>query len=170
MLSDITIVSKHFFFFFCFRSPATLGAMVVGTILGWTSSAQLLLPQSAKFDVTDEDALSYGPVFALGALGGCIEAGLMLNTIGYRYSIAIYEALVAVGWVILTVPTSKIMLSAGRILQGLGVGGLCAVIPLYVGETSQPKIRGGFLRVKTVTLYVNFPILHELNRVMYSTE
>lgn len=116
--------------------------MVVGTILGWSSSAQMLLPGSVEFQVAKEDAHKYGPVFALGALAGGIKAGVMLNLIGYRYSFMIDEAMVTIGWVILTLPKSKIMLIAGRIIQGVGVGGLCAVIPLYVGETSQPHVRG----------------------------
>lgn len=127
----------------CFLFSATLGAMAIGTILAWTASAQEILPgQGFPFTVTKDDASTYGPAFGVGAMLGALPAGLVAGKIGPCRAMAWYEMLVAVGWLWLIFPHSMWMLIAGRILQGVGVGALCSIIPAYVAEISQPNIRG----------------------------
>jgi MFS family permease len=45
--------------------------------------------------------------------------------------------------ILCTVPTHQLgMIYAGRLLTGLGVGGIAAVSPIYIAELSPPAIRG----------------------------
>lgn len=114
----------------------------MGTILGWSSPSLTILPDAVSFPVTLDDAAYYGSVFGIGAFFGSIPAGPISTLIGRCYSMIIYELLVIVGWIILTIPVALWMLIGGRILQGIGVGGLCAIIPAYIGEITEPRIRG----------------------------
>ncbi|XP_060856540.1 facilitated trehalose transporter Tret1-like [Metopolophium dirhodum] len=125
-----------------FSLIATLGAMVMGTILGWTSPANTLLQNGVGFPISVDDLKSFGSIFGIGAVFGALPAGKLSATIGRRYSMVLFEIIIIVGWIFLTMANASWMLLAGRVLQGVGVGALCTVIPTYVAEISQPHIRG----------------------------
>lgn len=139
----IIIIPAHFIVFIC-PVLATLGAMAMGTILGWSSPARTMASKSYPFQVTEHDAGIYISVIGIGAVMGAIPAGAVSRVIGRRYGMILYEVFVISGWVCLTMPKAIWMLIVGRILQGIGVGALCTIIPAYVGEISQPNIRGTF--------------------------
>jgi len=122
---------------------ATLGAMAMGTILGWSSPAQDMLSRGQlPFPVNAHDALTYSSALGIGAVAGAMHAGAVSRAIGRRYGMILYEMFVVSGWACLTVPAAAWTLTAGRVLQGVGVGALCTIIPAYVGEISQPDVRG----------------------------
>ncbi|XP_015371045.1 PREDICTED: facilitated trehalose transporter Tret1 [Diuraphis noxia] len=121
---------------------ATLGAMVMGTILGWTSPANELLPSGVGFLITVDDLKSFSSIFGIGAVFGALPAGKLSATIGRRYSMVLFEIQIIIGWIFLTMANASWMLLAGRVIQGIGVGALCTIIPTYVAEISQPHIRG----------------------------
>eukprot|EP00102_Acyrthosiphon_pisum_P026970 XP_016664180.1 PREDICTED: facilitated trehalose transporter Tret1-like isoform X2 [Acyrthosiphon pisum] len=123
-------------------SKATLGAMVMGTILGWTSPANTLLQNGVGFPISVDDLKSFSSIFGIGAACGALPAGKLSATIGRRYSMVLFEIIIIIGWIFLTMANASWMLLAGRVLQGVGVGALCTVIPTYVAEISQPHIRG----------------------------
>jgi MFS family permease len=124
---------------------ATLGAMVMGTILGWTSPANALLPSGVKFSISVDDLKSFSSIFGIGAVIGALPAGKLSAIIGRRYSMVLFEIYIIIGWIFLTMANASWMLLVGRVLQGIGVGALCTVIPTYVAEISQPHIRGNYL-------------------------
>jgi len=123
---------------------ATLGAMVMGTILGWSSPANNLLSSGVGFLYTVDDFKSFSSIFGIGAVIGAIPAGKLSEIIGRRYSMVFFEIHIIIGWIFLTMANASWMLLVGRILQGIGVGALCTVIPTYVAEISQPHIRGEY--------------------------
>jgi MFS family permease len=51
------------------------------------------------------------------------------------------------------------MIYAGRLLTGLGVGGLAAVSPIYTSEIAPPAIRG-----RLTGLYVNYMPWQDFSR------
>ncbi len=61
-----------------------------------------------------------------------------------RYSIALKgHKLTIPSSILCTVPTHQLgIIYAGRLLTGLGVGGLAAVSPIYTSEIAPPAIRG----------------------------
>lgn len=123
---------------------ATLGAVANGTILGWSSPAQVMLEMEnqVSFTVTGKDTQMFSSVFGIGAALGALPAGYVSGLFGRRTSMMLFEGFLFVGWIILVIPTSVWMLSAGRVLQGVGAGALCAIIPSYVGEIAEPQMRG----------------------------
>ncbi|VVC44856.1 Sugar transporter, conserved site,Major facilitator superfamily domain,Major facilitator, sugar [Cinara cedri] len=123
---------------------ATLGAVANGTILGWSSPAQVMLESEnqVSFPVTDKDTQTFSSVFGIGAALGALPAGYVSGLFGRRTSMMLFEGFLLVGWIILVYPTSVWMLSVGRVLQGIGAGALCAIIPSYVGEIAEPQMRG----------------------------
>lgn len=134
-----------YFLFFFFSVTATLGAIATGTILGWSSPAQVMFESGAAhtpFAVTDKDVQTFSSVFGIGATVGAVPAGYVSGAFGCQAAMMLSEAFLLVGWVMLVAPAYPWMLSAGRVMQGVGVGALCAVIPSYVGEISESRLRG----------------------------
>ncbi|XP_050435727.1 facilitated trehalose transporter Tret1-2 homolog [Adelges cooleyi] len=119
--------------------------MAMGAVIGWSSPAVVLLEAgnfSSPFPVTKADTQTYGSIFGIGAAIGALPAGSMAKLMGRCMSMVVFEIVLFGGWVCLIVPRGVWMLNLGRTLQGIGVGALCAVIPMYVGEISEPTIRG----------------------------
>lgn len=118
--------------------------MANGTIIGWSSPAQFMLETDNQlpFSVTNKDTQTFSSVFGIGAALGALPAGYVTSLLGPRISMMLFEGFLFIGWVILVLPTSVWMLSAGRILQGIGTGALCATIPSYVGEIAESSMRG----------------------------
>jgi len=94
------------------------------------------------FTVTAKDVQTFSSVFGIGAALGALPAGYVSKMIGRPGSMMLFEGFLLVGWVMLVLPTSVWVLHAGRMMQGIGVGALCAVIPSYVGEIAEPRMRG----------------------------
>jgi MFS family permease len=66
-----------------------------------------------------------------------------LEQLGRKWTVIISDAIFAVGAILCTVATHQLgLMYAGRLLTGLGVGGIAAVCPIYLAELSPPAIRG----------------------------
>lgn len=105
---------------------------MMGIVLG-----SLIPGQDKKYASTD------GIAFSLGAVVGALPAGVVSANIGPRKAIMLFEAIVVPGWVILMVPTSA-MIIAGRVIQGIGIGAMCTVVPTYIAEIAYYNVRGEF--------------------------
>ncbi|XP_050535057.1 facilitated trehalose transporter Tret1-like [Daktulosphaira vitifoliae] len=136
---------------------ATLGAMAMGTIIGWSSSAVGMLESGnfpSPFPVDKEDTKTYGSVFGIGAAIGALPAGSVASVLGRCLSMVVFEIFIFIGWLCLIIPKAVWMLNTGRVLQGIGVGALCALIPAYVGEISEPAIRGSLCSIFQVLVVI----------------
>ncbi|XP_050435946.1 facilitated trehalose transporter Tret1-like isoform X4 [Adelges cooleyi] len=123
---------------------ASLGAFVIGTILGWSSPTLPMLEsgEAVSFEVTSAGAATAGSLFGLGAVIGAVPAGAVSSAFGRKVSLLVSEAHVLFGWLMIAFPQAMRMLYIGRILQGVGCGAMCAIIPTYVGEIAEADIRG----------------------------
>jgi MFS family permease len=66
--------------------------------------------------------------------------------------------------ILCTVPKHQLgVIYAGRLLTGLGVGGLAAVSPIYTSEIAPPAIRG-----RLTGLYVKHPLWPDFHRTNVS--
>ena len=66
-----------------------------------------------------------------------------LELLGRKKTVMVSDAIFVVGAILCTVPNGQLgLLYAGRLLTGLGVGGIAAVCPIYIAEISPPAIRG----------------------------
>lgn len=95
-----------------------------------------------SFEVTGKDVQMFSSVFGIGAALGALPAGYVSSVFGRPASMMLFEGFLLVGWAMLVLPTSVWILSAGRMIQGIGVGALCVVIPSYIGEIAESRMRG----------------------------
>lgn len=93
----------------------------------------------------------YRVAFGIGAIVGAISASPLRMAMKRAMVIAIFNTIMAFGLLITTPcrsydPENDLLLSITcRLLMGMGVGGLSAIIPSYIGEIAKSKSRGKFM-------------------------
>lgn len=79
------------------------------------------------------------PLFAL--LGGVL-GGPMIEYIGRKMTIMVTSVLFMVSWLLIGFANGVWFLYTGRSVAGLSVGLASLALPVYLGETIQPEVRG----------------------------
>lgn len=93
---------------------------------------------------------------------GCWAGGLLAEKLGRKTSLALLFPLYHVSWLIIGLAGSVETLVAGRSLNGFCSGVLAPIFPIYVGETSDPVLRGVLLGAVSLTLSVGILACHAM--------
>ena len=118
----------------------------VGLISGWTSPyvAKLTSPNS-PFLVSTTEASWIVALLSLGRILGAILGAIGVSCVGSKRT-ALYAGIPQLlGWVLLLSVDSVQWIYASRILSGVSLGFFFVCFPLYIGEVSDPKIRGALV-------------------------
>lgn len=156
--------SKVFFYAF----TAAFGALVVGLNMGGISGAIDLI--EAEFSLS---ALAKG--FVTGALMvGCLFGALLGGRLSDRYGrkpmlmiSAILLAVSAAGSAFLSASAAPLVIF--RLIGGLGVGVLSAVIPTYITEISPAELRGTFVSFYQLFVVVGILVAYCANYLLVGT-
>ncbi|KAE8449607.1 hypothetical protein EG329_007937 [Mollisiaceae sp. DMI_Dod_QoI] len=81
-------------------------------------------------------------IYTLGCLMGAFASTSIGNPLGRRRTLVIFAVVSAIGTILQGSSFSLGQLIVGRIISGIGVGGVNAVIPVWQAECSKPKNRG----------------------------
>lgn len=104
------------------------------------------IPQgSSGFSTSKSAEISSNVVSLLtaGCFFGAIIASFLNEKLGRRYALMIFTSVFLVGAAIQTGAQHSIgVIYAGRVIAGLGIGGLSAITPVFVSENCPPKVRG----------------------------
>lgn len=125
---------------------ASVGALVIGCVLAWTSPGLPLLRDtnsSAPLHLDNSEAESWIAAWTpIGAIFGALPAGFFADLLGRKLTL-IGFTIPWIGTWILTALTSNLkLLYLARFVSGVIVGLFCAVLPMYVTEISEDSIRG----------------------------
>ena len=119
---------------------SAISALLYGYDTGIISGA--LLQIARDFDTGD----GWEQVIAASILAGAVVGALVCSRLserwGRRRTVLTIAAVFAIGALACAVAPSKELLSLGRIVLGLAVGGATQTVPMYVAELAPPKIRG----------------------------
>ena len=111
-------------------------------------------------------------IYSAGGFFGALFMFFSLEHIGRKSTIIISDAIFILGAILCTTPKNQLgLLYAGRLLSGLGVGGIAAVAPMYIAEISPPAIRGrltGFFESSyqigaLIGFWINFGIVRNIS-------
>ena len=139
---------------------ATMGNLVMGTCIGWSSPAGPLLAKPAQedgFNLTDDQNSWVGCLMPAGALLGGQVGGLLMTKLGRKGAMMTGAALFAVSYLLLVVAPNVWVIYVGRFCTGVCTGICSIVCPVYVAETATPS-RRGFLG-SCVQLMVTFGVM-----------
>lgn len=73
---------------------------------------------------------------------GPLIAGPLANVIGRKWTLLSSTAFFVISFILLLTTGTVIQMCIARFLQGLGVGFVMCVQPMYIGEISSDEVRG----------------------------
>ncbi|KAL3267990.1 hypothetical protein HHI36_007124 [Cryptolaemus montrouzieri] len=135
-------------------------AVGAGTVLAWSSPALTELASSNGLNsnnvtaidnstiqngstivLTKKEEALLGSILNLGALMFAIPVGYIADKFGRK--MAIYSSAVTflLGWLFIVIANNLEILLLGRFFGGMGLGAICVVFPMYVGEIAEHSIR-----------------------------
>uniref|UniRef100_A0A1L8DF37 Facilitated trehalose transporter Tret1 n=2 Tax=Nyssomyia neivai TaxID=330878 RepID=A0A1L8DF37_9DIPT len=122
----------------------SMGSMVVGFASAYTSPAlvSMMDRNQTSFDVDMDQASWVGGIMPLAGLAGGICGGPLIEYIGRKNTILGTAIPFIVSWLLIACATNVWMVLAGRALSGFCVGIASLSLPVYLGETVQPEVRG----------------------------
>ncbi|NWU98037.1 GTR8 protein, partial [Upupa epops] len=123
---------------------AVLGPLSFGFVLGYSSPVipELRKISDAKLRMDSSQASWFGSVVTLGAATGGILGGYLVDKAGRKLSLMLCSVPYVFGFVVIISAQNVWMLYLGRMLTGLASGITSLVVPVYISETSHPKVRG----------------------------
>ncbi|XP_030754375.1 facilitated trehalose transporter Tret1-2 homolog [Sitophilus oryzae] len=146
-----------------------------GIAMSWTSPVIPKLHDDENpfgHDVTTTHEAWIAALMPLGAAVGPLAAGYCADKLGRKKALIFLALPMIVGFLTLSWATQIGLYYAARFLIGLGVGSAFAIVPMYVGEISQPHNRGkyGSAMGVLITLGIIYPfsIGPHLSISMYS--
>ncbi|OXU30195.1 hypothetical protein TSAR_008932 [Trichomalopsis sarcophagae] len=83
-----------------------------------------------------------GSIMPLSALFGGIAGGPLIEYIGRRNTILFTAFPFIISWLLIGLASNVAMILSGRALSGFCVGVASLSLPVYLGETIQPEVRG----------------------------
>ncbi|XP_055374636.1 facilitated trehalose transporter Tret1 isoform X3 [Condylostylus longicornis] len=122
----------------------SLGSMVVGFSSAYTSPALVSMTDRniTAFDVTPQEASWIGGLMPLAGLAGGIAGGPLIEYLGRKNTILATAIPFIISWLLIACAVNVIMIFVGRALAGFCVGVASLSLPVYLGETVQPEVRG----------------------------
>ncbi|XP_046671157.1 facilitated trehalose transporter Tret1-like [Homalodisca vitripennis] len=129
-------------------SAASLGVLTCAFPYAWLTPIlpQLLSPDSEiPMDTEGVSWMLIMPEF--GTLISALPAGFLADRIGRKTVILISAPIFLIGWIFILYTKSLLIINIARVFQGLGVGIIYTVMPMYLGEIASPKYRGAITSI-----------------------
>merc|ERR550534_842668 len=115
----------------CFAAfAATMGNLVMGTSISWTSPALPLLKKGegeGGFSLSTSEASRVGSLMPIGALIGGQVGGLFMSKLGRRGAMMTGAVMFAFSYLVLVVAPNVYFVYVGRFATGLCTG-ICSVV------------------------------------------
>lgn len=103
---------------------------------------------------------------ALPMAPGCLISGWLMEKFGRRNSHYIICALFLLGWLLIACAENLTLMLAGRFFTGICVGLLGPLGPVYIAETTEPKLRGFFLAAVSLAIALGIFAAHLIGTFM----
>lgn len=125
---------------FIVMALAGLGGILYGFDIGVISGALVFMKDDLSISANDA-SLIVSAVLGGGSLA-TLCSGPFADRFGRRYSINVSAVVFIIGTLILVFATGFHMVMVGRLVQGIGIGIITIVVPLYMTETIPSRLRG----------------------------
>ncbi|XP_055848186.1 uncharacterized protein LOC129913473 [Episyrphus balteatus] len=128
-----------------------------GIGLGWVAPMLLIFqsPESPlAFNVSVQEISWIGAYVGVGAVTGSLIFGVLLDLIGRKKCLYIVAVPHIFFWILVFIANDVNYLYIARILGGTTGGGLYAILPIFVAEIADSKIRGTLCSIFIFTLNI----------------
>lgn len=132
-----------------------------GINLGWTSPyLPKLMSNTSSIPTTSDEGSWCAVAPLLGAPPGAIIAAILVDKIGRKFITLLMAPVVCISFLGIAFANSIWLITGIRLIIGAAEGALYTTLPMYIGEISDPKIRGfltGTISIFAIsgTLFIN---------------
>lgn len=130
----------------------TIGSFLFGFDTGIISGALLFIRRDLHLDSFGQSSVV--SVLLLGAVAGALASGRVSDRIGRRAILGLLGVIFTIGIAITAIAGGYATMLVGRVVMGIGVGGVSATIPTYLGEISPSHIRGRMLTLNQLLIVI----------------
>ncbi|XP_044581603.1 facilitated trehalose transporter Tret1 isoform X1 [Cotesia glomerata] len=120
----------------------SIASLLIGFSSSYTSPALPSMKELKPFELDSNMESWIGSIMPLSALIGGIMGGPLIEYIGRRNTILSTAIPFMAAWLFIATATNVWLVLVGRALSGFSVGIISLVLPVYLGETLQPEVRG----------------------------
>ncbi|XP_067005259.2 facilitated trehalose transporter Tret1 [Anabrus simplex] len=126
-----------------------------------------LYGKEGELSLTDEQASWVGSLVYIFQPIGSAVSGILTEPLGRKRSMILVNITPLVGWLLLYFAESVTMLYVANAIMGLGIGFMEAPVLTYVGEISQPHLRGILTAYTGVLAQLGYFMVYMLGAVMH---
>lgn len=141
----------------------TIGSFLFGFDTGIISGALLFLRDDLNLSAFQQSSVV--SVLLLGAVAGALASGPVSDRIGRRAILGLLGVVFTIGIAITAVAGGYWPMIAGRVIMGVGVGGVSATVPTYLAEMSPAHIRGRMLTLNQLLIVIGLLAAYVVNLV-----
>ncbi|CAG9771087.1 unnamed protein product [Ceutorhynchus assimilis] len=121
-------------------------AFCAGASFAWTSPALEFLTEtnntSPGFTITTTQEATVGAILMFGGLLFALPSEKCANCIGRKWTLVLIALLFLISFSLITLAVNFTMLVIARFLAGVGLGGICVLVPMYIGEMAEESVSG----------------------------
>ncbi len=148
-------------------ASACISGFLFGYYMAVISGALLFLSPAFHFSLGDETI--FVSIILLGAIMGSITGGYLTERLGRKKVFWLTCLLIILGTVLLVCPFSFPVLLLARVIQGIGIGLISVVAPLYLGEIAPITHRGSIVSSYQLMMTMGALIAYVINYLFTST-
>lgn len=139
----------------------TIGSFLFGFDTGVISGALLFMRRDLHLGSFEQSSVV--SVLLLGAVAGALASGRISDRVGRRRTLGLLGVVFTVGIVITATAGVYGTVILGRAVMGVGIGGVSAVVPTYLGEISPAQIRGRMLTLNQLLIVIGLLVSYLVN-------
>ncbi|KAG7213158.1 hypothetical protein KM043_002473 [Ampulex compressa] len=142
------------------KAPNSSISNIQASSLDVISLAQNFTSEILVSSIAEESWIASAAVLPMAP--GCWLAGIVMERLGRKWSNILALPVFSIAWLLIATAASLQRLLIGRLICGLCIGFLAPVVPIYIGETCHPVVRGVLLGSITLCLSVGILLCHGL--------
>ena len=135
-----------------FALVIAIGSFLFGYDTGVVSGALLFI--KSDFGLTAVQQGTVVSVLLLGAIAGAQLTGRIADRLGRKKTLVLVAVTFSIGIGVAALSGGYAILLIGRLIMGLGVGGVSVVVPTYMSEIAPAQIRGRVLTLNQLLIVI----------------
>uniref|UniRef100_A0A0K8SIS7 Major facilitator superfamily (MFS) profile domain-containing protein n=2 Tax=Lygus hesperus TaxID=30085 RepID=A0A0K8SIS7_LYGHE len=137
-------------------TTATIAVIMTGNAMGWPSPTHplLLSPESPVPGMTTDDTSWMISLMYFGNLFSPIPCGYIMEAIGRKNTLLFLNVIPLASWLLIIFTKTVLWLYIARFMAGLWLGIVYTVVPIYLGEIAEPRVRGSLSTFFAIMTYV----------------
>lgn len=129
----------------------SMSYLIIGTCAGWPSPVLYKIEKTGEpFNMTVVDASLMVSLFYVGNIIMPIPCGILSDAIGRKSTLLLLTVIPLSSWILIYFAAHPAFLHIARLLAGVWGGSVRTVMPLYLGEIAEPRIRGALSVLATI--------------------